>query len=183
MQLVNLLRRQGGAFNAPQLIAQTGWTTAELQHALDQRAPTGSYDLVTLLIGARDQYYGHSVTRYRRELMALLHHAINYAHDDPPHVIVISIPDWSVTPFAATRDRAQVACEIAQFNMVNYEESLHAGTRYVDVVPLSRAAAHDPALLIADQFHPSAKMYTTWVDLLVPQVKEVLCGLKLVALG
>jgi hypothetical protein len=45
----------------------------------------------------------------------------------PEHVIVLSIPDWGVTPFATGRDRGQISSEIDAFNQINLEESQKAG--------------------------------------------------------
>jgi hypothetical protein len=52
-----------------------------------------------------------------------LNKAIEYAGGDPQHVIVLSIPDWGVTPFAQGRDIQQVANQIDSFNAVNKGET------------------------------------------------------------
>ena len=39
------------------------------------------------------------------------------------HVIVLSIPDWGMTPFAAGRNTQKIAMEIDQFNSINREEA------------------------------------------------------------
>src|SRR6478609_961742 len=51
----------------PKVIARTGWTTGELQLAIDQAKPTSDYDFVTLLIGVNNQYRGQSLKQYERE--------------------------------------------------------------------------------------------------------------------
>src|SRR5207237_824140 len=84
------------------------------------------------------------------------------------HLIVLSIPDWGVTPFAAGRDRTAIATEIDAFNDVNRTLAGRAGTGYLDVTPLSRKARDNSALIAADGLHPSAPMYSMWVDQLVP---------------
>ena len=66
-----------------------GWTTAELQAATAQPAPT--YGLVLLLIGGNNQYQG--LVQYRNEFRALLQQAIGFAGGRPGHVVVLSIPD------------------------------------------------------------------------------------------
>lgn len=83
-------------------------------------------------------------------------------------MIVISIPDWSVTPFAARFDPAEISAEIGRYNAVNREETQHEGISYVDITPDSRTAMGDSTLLANDGLHPSAKMYDTWVQLLLP---------------
>jgi lysophospholipase L1-like esterase len=100
--------------------------------------------------------------------------AIDLAGGDPSKVLVLSIPDWGVTPFARDRDRDQIRLEIDQFNAINLDETRAAGAYYLDITPNSRQAANDPALLAPDELHPSAKMYAAWVELMLPQAKVIL---------
>lgn len=156
----------------PQIIAKTGWTTDELNAAIDAADPKGTFDLVTLLIGVNNQYRGRDAEQYRREFAALLQRAIGFAGGDAKKVIVVSIPDWGVTPFAESRDRAKIAGEIDRFNAINREEAKKAGARYVDVTPTSRGG--DAALVAEDKLHPSAKQYAAWAALILPQATEAL---------
>ena len=149
----------------PQVIAKTGWTTDELNAAIDAANPQGPFDLVTLLIGVNNQYRGRSADEYRTQFAALLQRAIGFAGGDASKVIVVSIPDWGVTPFAEGRDRAKIAREIDQFNAINREEASRAGAKWVDITPISRRS--DPALVAADGLHPSGKQYTEWVKAIV----------------
>lgn len=151
----------------PQIIAKTGWTTDELNAAIDKADPHGPYDLVTLLIGVNNQYRGRSADEYRTQFAALLQRAIGFAGGKTRNVVVISIPDWGVTPFAKDRDRAKIGREIDQFNAINREETLRAGARYVDITPESRKAATDATLVAGDGLHPSGKMYSEWTQSIV----------------
>jgi undecaprenyl-diphosphatase len=147
----------------PQIIAKTGWTTDELNAAIDADNPQGPFDLVTLLIGVNNQYRGRDAEQYRHEFAALLGRAIGFAGGDAKKVIVVSIPDWGVTPFAAGRDRAKIAAEIDHFNAINREEASRAGARYVDITPISRR--NDPTLVTSvDGLHPSGKQYAEWAS-------------------
>jgi lysophospholipase L1-like esterase len=148
----------------PEIIAKTGWTTDELNAAIDAAHPTGPYDLVTLLIGVNNQYRGRDAEQYRGEFTALLQRAIGFAGGDAKKVVVVSIPDWGVTPFAEGRDRAKIGTEIDRYNAINREEAGKAGARYVDITPVSRQS--DPALVAADGLHPSGKQYGEWVKLI-----------------
>jgi lysophospholipase L1-like esterase len=156
------------------IIARTGWTTDELWQGIRARTIDPPYDLVSLLIGVNNQYRGYSINEYREQFVFLLNRSIEYAGGDSGRVIVLSIPDWGVTPFAEGRDRAQIAKEIDAFNAVNREETEKAGARYVDITPVSRQAANDATLLASDGLHPSGKMYAAWVDLALPVVLESL---------
>ena len=145
----------------PQIIAKTGWTTDELSAAIDVASPTGPFDLVTLLIGVNNQYRGRVADEYRREFDGLLSRAIHFAGGNADHVIVVSIPDWGVTPFAEGRDRAKIAKEIDEYNTVNREETKKAVARYANITPLSR---QHPTLVTGDGLHPSGKAYELWTD-------------------
>ena len=157
---------------APQIVAKTGWTTDELNAAIDAANPQGPFDLVTLLIGVNNQYRGREAEEYRREFAALLERAIGFAGRDPRKVIVVSIPDWGVTPFAEGRDRAKIAREIDQYNAINREEAQRAGASYVYITLISRRP--DPELVADDKLHPSAKQYTEWVAMMVSSAKRAL---------
>lgn len=174
VQLTRQLREAGFDLADPILIARTGWTTDELNAAIDRANPAGPYDLVSLLIGVNNQYRGRAVEQYRVEFTALLGRAIDLAAGRPDRVLVLSIPDWGVTPFAEGRDRPAIAAAIDRFNAVNRAEAERAGVRYVDVTPGSREAVHDPSLVAEDGLHPSGAMYAEWVRLAYPQVCEML---------
>jgi lysophospholipase L1-like esterase len=178
--LAALLREKGTSFAdpeiTPEIIARTGWTVRDLSEGIDASQPRGPYDLVTLLIGVNDQYRGGDPESYRQSFTALLRRAIGFAGGRAGHVVVLSIPDWSVTPFAerSGRDRARVATEIELFNQVNREETARAGARYVDVTPVSREARADRSLLAPDGLHPSGTMYAAWARLALPQALEAI---------
>src|SRR6476646_6311968 len=99
-QLTAMLRREGLTLDEPQIVATTGWTTAELSAGNDRAAPRGLYELVSLLIGVNNQYRGHDIEEYRAQFDALLARALAFAGGRPARVVVLSIPDWGVTPFA-----------------------------------------------------------------------------------
>src|SRR5579859_1094215 len=149
-----LKRLEGSAFPLDTLttIAKTGWTTDELHGAIVESQLGGTCNLITLLIGVNDQYRGHSVDQYRASLQRLADPLSRHVGRQG-RLIVLSIPDWSVTPFAEGRDRAQIAREIEAFNAVNREQARRIGADYVDITPISRRAAEDPSLLTADGLH------------------------------
>lgn len=172
-QLVKLLAAEGVQMDVT-IIARTGWTVDELWEGIQINPPKGTYNLVTLLIGVNDQYRGYSVNEYREDFRFILGKAIEYAGGDPAKVIVLSIPDWGVTPFAADRDRQQITKQIDQFNLVNHEESQKAGVRYVDITPASRKAVSDLTLIASDGLHPSGEMYALWAQEVFPVVRKIL---------
>ncbi len=100
--------------------------------------------------------------------------AVELAGGEAGRVIVLSIPDWGVTPFASRRDGAEIAGEIDRFNRVNRQETENLGARYVDVTGVSRQAATDETLVAEDGLHPSGKMYQAWVELVLPEALAAL---------
>ena len=156
------------------IIARTGWTTSELWQGIQAANPQGTYDMVSLLIGVNNQYRGYDINEYREEFRFLLEKSIEYAGGNPEHVIVLSIPDWGVTPFAWGKDTSQIAADIDAYNAINLEESKKAGVHYVDVTPVSREAVNDPTLIAADGLHPSGKMYAEWAKLALSVAVEIL---------
>jgi lysophospholipase L1-like esterase len=172
VHLATALRTRGLEAADPVIIARTGWTTDELDAAIDEANPKGPFDIVTLLIGVNNQYRGRSADEYREQFRELLARAIGFAGGRANRVIVLSIPDWGVTPFAGDRDRAKIGREIDEFNRINKEETRRPGARYVDITPISREAGGNPALTAGDGLHPSGEMYRRWVGVVLPEVAE-----------
>jgi lysophospholipase L1-like esterase len=176
VRLVALLRERGMAVGDPEIVAVTGWTVRELSHGIDAAAPRGPFGLVTLLIGVNDQFRGRDPETYRPDFVAMLRRAIGFAGGRADHVVVLSIPDWSVTPFAekSGREQGKIAAEIDRFNQINREETARAGARYVDVTPTSRKAATDRSLIAGDGLHPAPAMYGEWARLALPAAAAAL---------
>lgn len=172
-QLAALLADEGMSMEVT-IIARTGWTTDELWQGIQAHPIEPPYDLVSLLIGVNNQYRGYDIQEYRAGFKFLLNKAIEYAGGNATHVVVVSIPDWGVTPFATGRDAAQIAAEIDAFNQVNLDETRLAGAQYVNITPISRQAADDEKLTASDGLHPSGSMYMQWAQLALPTVVDIL---------
>lgn len=171
------LAAEGLNLQEPVIVARTGWTTDELALGIEESGIEGTYDLVTLLIGVNNQYRGRDPEDYRGEFKGLLSRATAFAGGEPGRVLVLSIPDWGVTPFARDRDPGRIAGEIDAFNAVNRMETLAVGARYLDVTGISREAEEDPDLVAADGLHPSGAMYARWAEEALPLALEAL-GLR-----
>jgi len=176
-QTVKLLEKEGIHFSKPQIIAKTGWTTDELQHAIHEAKVTGTFDAVTLLIGVNNQYREYDKEVYRKEFKQLLVTSIKYAGGNADHVFVVSIPDWGVTPFghndAKQRGPEKIGTEIDEYNAIGKEEASKAKVHFTDINPFSKKAAIDGALIANDNLHPSGKMYAEWADLLSKEMSKV----------
>ena len=174
LQTVTKLKNLHFNFSEPDIIATTGWTTTDLINSLNSRPPQHLYSVVSLLIGVNNQYQGKSLAQYKTEFTELLNRAIIYANNKPGHVFVLSIPDYSVTPFARGSDTAKIAREIDEFNAGNKEISFNAGVHYLDITPVSRQAKTSSSLIASDGLHPSGVQYEKWAELFTPLISDAI---------
>jgi lysophospholipase L1-like esterase len=176
VQLARTLRAEGIALDDPRIIATTGWTTDELEWGIDAAEPLGTFDLVSLLIGVNNQYRNRSAVAYREEFHTLLQRAIRYARGRADRVLVLSIPDWGVTPFARNdkRDAATIGSEIDAFNTAAQQACAKDGVAYVDITPVSHDFGAQPEMIAKDGLHPSAAMYTLWAQAALPVARALL---------
>ncbi|HLE24923.1 MAG TPA: GDSL-type esterase/lipase family protein, partial [Thermodesulfobacteriota bacterium] len=129
---------------------------------------------VTLLIGVNDQFQGYSEESYAINFEKLLIKAIELAGGRPYRVIVISIPDYSITPFGKRFGQARIRTEIDRFNEINKQIADEKGVHYVNVTEVSRKASESSTLLAPDGLHPSVQMYAEWLELIAPVAISVL---------
>jgi lysophospholipase L1-like esterase len=161
-QAIQLLRKLGYPCNAPEIVARTGWTTDELLAHLSNTLLQPPYDFVSLLVGVNNQYRGKPIAGYAREFEILLQQAIVFSGKNNALVAVFSIPDWSVTPFAAGHDREQTRTQINAYNEINKQLAELYRVHYIDITPGTRDAVPDESLLAADKLHYSGKEYAKW---------------------
>lgn len=174
--LVAALREAGYELAWPRIIARTGWTVDELASAVSAADPPPRWDLVSLLVGVNDQYRGHRIDAVLPAYRQLLARTCALAEAQASRVVAVSIPDWSLSPFASTtgRDLARVAHEIDDWNAAERSVADELGVRWVDITDLSRTSA------VADGFapdglHPGEAQYRCWVDdAILPAVRALL---------
>jgi lysophospholipase L1-like esterase len=173
-QTVAILKSQNINIHSTEIIATTGWTTADLQNAISKhKFAFAKYDIVTLLIGVNNQYQGRSESEYKIQFSALLHNAIQLAGNISMHVIVLSIPDYSVVPFAQNSDTALISREINSFNIINKEISANYKVNYINVTDESRKVATDKSLITHDNLHYSGKEYALWAKMLAETIRSL----------
>jgi lysophospholipase L1-like esterase len=185
-QTVQLLRRSGRPFHAPEIIARTGWTTDELSAGINRFQLLPPYTVVTLLIGVNNQYRGRTVGEYALQFGQNLSQAAGLA-DTPSRVFVLSIPDWGLSPFAAenARDSQRIALEIDNFNATAREITVRHKLSFIDITTRGRslttaaasftAGAHpNSAAFTADGLHPSAATYRHWAQLLAEAISATI---------
>jgi lysophospholipase L1-like esterase len=117
---------------------------------------------VSLLIGVNNQYRNLSPEDYKADFTFLLSKAVGLAGNKAANVIVLSIPDWSISPFAAGRHVEKIAKEIESFNEINKEITVSHNCNYIDITTGSRQAKNNPASFVGDKLHPSGAEYKRW---------------------
>ena len=162
-------RRQG--FAEPQIIAKTGWTTDELDSAIDAANISTTFDIVSLLIGVNNQYRGRSVSEYKTQFDHLLQRAIHFSGNKTKHVFVLSIPDWGVTPFADGQDRQKIATGIDAYNANAQKICEQHNVVFIDITASQRVDGNKKEFLAADGLHPSGKEYAKWAEKLAKAIK------------
>ncbi|HEY8211564.1 MAG TPA: SGNH/GDSL hydrolase family protein [Myxococcaceae bacterium] len=159
-------------------LAQSGSTTREVVGGQVQKAVSKSPHLVTLGVGTNDLWKMVPVDTFRMNLKLIA----NALEKSGAEVIVSNITDLSLAPVAAVVEafiripKAMFAARLGQLN-----EALGALARrprftVVDVYAQSRAELAGPGgaeLFSPDGFHPSAKGYQRWAELLWPPVEAV----------
>lgn len=176
VQLIDSLRAKGIECYDPVIIATTGWRTDNLSNAIQNSGRT-DYNLVSLLIGVNNQYQGKTPESYAPEFYSLLDRAIQLADGNPNHVFVVSIPDYGYTPFGKG-NQPSITAGINAFNSVNKSITEARGITYIDITEISRQGLDKPELVASDGLHPSGKMYTEWVKLILDNliVEKMITG-------
>lgn len=173
-QVVEALRKKEFNFSAPEIIAQNGWTTDELQDAIGKTTLLSKYDFVSLLIGVNNQYRGRDALEYKEQFEELLKKAIELANGKKERVLIISIPDYSATPFAKEMDTEKISKEVDVFNGINKALSIQYKVQYADITETSREAKNNSALIAPDGLHPSEKEYAKWAEKIVEIISSQL---------
>ena len=172
--ITEILRREKLVASNLKYVAQTGWSTVALQSAIEAAEPLGNFDIVTLLIGVNDQYQHLDTSGYKIRFERLLLKSIALAKNNPKRVFVLSIPDYSATPFVADPAKEKIRKEIDDFNAINKEISLRYNISYTDITDLSREAATNPALLAGDGLHYSGIEHLKWAEMVTPSIRAAL---------
>jgi lysophospholipase L1-like esterase len=176
VQLAAHLRDEGVPLAEPRIIATTGWTTDELDAAIDAAQPLGRQDFVSLLIGVNDQYRSRPLEEYARQFAALLERAIGFADGRADRVLVLSIPDWGVTRFGreSGRDTARISAQLDAYNAAAQTICGARGVAFVDITGLSRQHGAQSTMLVDDGLHPSQAMYALWMQAALPVARRLL---------
>ena len=170
-QLVRQLRVKHPGFQAPEIVAKTGWTTNELGTHLIHTLLLKQYDFVTILIGVNNQYRGLSIPEFDQEFTFLLLKALQYNGHKNNRVFVLSIPDWSHTPFAQNKAQetglhlTEISTQIDAFNEVIQKRCADMEIEVIFITDITRNCG--PEMMASDGLHYSAKMHQIWAGMLL----------------
>ena len=154
--------------------SRTGWTT---QQAIDAELPVWQAarpEFASVQIGVNDWVQGIDAKTFRQRLAALLD-AMQKTLPGTNQLLLVTIPDFSVTPTGAAYSGGRdIRAGLIVFNEIIKQEAAARGLPVVDVFPLSQKMQDDPSLVAPDGLHPSAKEYAAWEELIYPVVKKLL---------
>ena len=148
-------------------VATTGWTSAQLDKSISQQNLV-YYDFVTVLIGVNDQFQGIDTSTYSKNFKSILNRAIQSTRGESQHVLVMSIPDYSLTPEGKKLDTTKIKREIDLFNTLNKKVAKDFKCQYLDITVLGREAKSNPTWVAKDGLHPSAVAYKNWANRIFP---------------
>ncbi|MEO8172451.1 MAG: SGNH/GDSL hydrolase family protein [Sediminibacterium sp.] len=172
-QTVQLLRKAGHHFHAPEIIAKTGWTSFELAEHMLHNNLNEQYDFVTLLIGVNNQYRELPIDEFETDFDFLLRKSIHLSGEKPTHVMILSIPDWGVTPFASSRDGKKISKEIDAFNTICESAAKKSNVHFINITEETRKAKKDTDLLANDKLHYSGKQHAIWAEKVAEVIKAI----------
>lgn len=171
--LTTHLRQHGVPIKLVANPSVSGWTT---RHVIRQELPVleaSRPTFATLLIGVNDWIQGVTPHEFAGRLAQILDR-IQATLPEPHKVLLITIPDFSITPegpkYGNGRDIAQ---GIAIFNNVLRAEAARRALPLVDIYPLSRQLA-GPEWIALDELHPSAAAYARWEEDIFPAALSLL---------
>jgi lysophospholipase L1-like esterase len=168
-QVVQMLRKNNFDITAPEIIAKTGWTAANLLKGISVTKLLKQYDFVSLLIGVNNQYDGIAFPIFEKEFEELILKAISLSTKSK-NVFVFSIPDWGATAFAAERNKEEITKEINEYNFVCRSIAEKHECTYIEITEEYTFDADNDNFLAADKLHPSAFEYEKWAKKLVSTV-------------
>ncbi|MHA8051158.1 SGNH/GDSL hydrolase family protein [Aquirufa sp. ROCK-SH2] len=146
-------------------LAKTGWTSADLLKSMGEQN-LEEHNFVSLLVGVNDQYQGIDTSTYRKNFTFLINRSIELAGGDVGRVLVLSIPDYSLTPIGKQLDTLKISKEIDMFNAINKRIALQNKCSYIDITEIGRNAKNNPDWIAQDGLHPSSLAYRKWAELI-----------------
>ena len=154
-------------------LAVNGWTSGDVRDRQVPGLEALHPDFVSLLVGVNDVVQGVSPATFRANAAAVLDAIL--AHVPATRVVVVSTPDYTVTPGGADYgDPDEKRAGVVANNAILRELATARGIAFVDVFDISSEAADDRSLVARDGLHPSGTQYARWVERIAPVVARLL---------
>lgn len=173
-QLQDTLTARNFIVDTTVVVAMNGWTTTDLLSEIEQRELSQPYNLVSILIGVNNQYQNKDLDIYRNEFREVIEEAIYFARGDTSRLFIVSIPNYGVTPFGQHRNPVIIKQELDIYNDIAKSIGAEYHIPFVNITPISEMAENDTTLLATDNLHPSAKMYSMWIQEMLPTVTNII---------
>ena len=155
-------------------LARNGYTT---QNIISKELPllkTNNLDFATLLIGVNDWVQGVDSITFKRNFIFIVDE-LQQKISNKKNIIIITIPDFSVTPKGATYGAGRnITVGIVSFNKIIMAVAKQKGLLVVDIFELTQAMNTKKVLIAADELHPSAMEYNLWEKLIFIKAKQLL---------
>ncbi len=170
--LTENLRKEGIDINLVSNPSVSGYTTRDVIYFELPEVKRAKPDFVTVLIGANDSFSQKEVSLYQKDLAELLD-KLEEILPNPKNIVLITIPDYSVSVQAAGFPKNELVRLISQYNNVIKKEANKRGLMVADIFPVSKnmtkASDYTP-----DGLHPSAVGYLKWERVIFPVVFDLL---------
>ena len=155
-----------------EVIAQTGWTTNSLINNIDT-LELEKKDVVTLLIGVNNQFWGLPFNQYETQFEELINISIGLTKSQTSDdVLVISIPDWAYTPAGQTYNPEFTSEQINLYNEFAENYCLENEISYVYITDITRLGLEQPELVSIDGLHPSEIAHKLFVERIYPVIEQ-----------
>ncbi|MEO6848169.1 MAG: SGNH/GDSL hydrolase family protein [Chthoniobacterales bacterium] len=172
--LTQHLNQQGVSIKLVSNPARTGWTTQQAVHEELPIFVASRPSFATLQIGVNDLVQCVDVETFQNRL-ALLLDQMQSVLPDKKRLLLVTIPDFSVTPAGAAYSRERnMGDKLMKFNQIIIQEGKKRGLPVVDIFPLSQKMVNNSDLISNDGLHPSAKGYAEWEKLISPVAFDLL---------
>lgn len=170
--LTNHLRKEGISMNLVANPAVSGYTVRD---AIELELPIVEKikpDLVTVLIGANDNFSQRKVDIYYQELRELLD-KLQPMLTNPKNIVLVTLPDYTKSPAIQEYQREDVLKLIEEYNRVIKKEADKRGLKVADIFPISQTMTKSEDY-VSDGLHPSAKSYAKWEQVIFTVMRDLL---------
>ncbi|KKP67715.1 MAG: Lipolytic protein G-D-S-L family [Candidatus Roizmanbacteria bacterium GW2011_GWA2_35_19] len=170
--LVDHLKKRGIDIYLASNPAVSGYTVRD---AIEIEFPIVSKikpDLVTVLVGANDNFSQRGIENYRNDLKELLN-KLESLLEKPRNIVLITIPDHTKSPSFREYPKEEALKLIEEYNQIIKEEGKKRGLKVADIFPISQKLI-DENDFVFDGLHPSVKSYQEWEKAIFPIVLEIL---------